>query len=232
MRGEAKLLCFCPFDRHMEIRLIEWLLHAEVNGAGDRADLFEDLVCPGTISLEIMADHLDVDRSGQSEVQNLRDHGGGQERKCHPGEVFRQTQAELLDVFFGRIVLRRQCHHNVCIRSPDWRRIAVREINAAVRQANIVDDAVHFGRRDFLPDRILDEITQKSRILDTHTGWPAHVKLEAAGINGRKEILTEPRNNRGKRSEAGCKESKQKGTAAVKATLQHTTVCIAKAFKC
>ncbi len=98
MRGESKLLGLRSLDSHMEIGLIERLLHAEVNGARYRADLFEDLVCPDTVAFEIVTDHLNVDRSGQSEVQNLRDHVRGQERKCHAGEVFRQRQAELLDV--------------------------------------------------------------------------------------------------------------------------------------
>ena len=36
------------------------------------------------------------------------------------------------------------------------------------------------------------------------------MKFETAGINRRKEILTQPRNDNRKRSEAGCKERDQK----------------------
>jgi diketogulonate reductase-like aldo/keto reductase len=58
----------------MKIGLIERLLHAEVNSAGHRADLFQNLVCPHAVAFEIVTYHLNIDRRRQSEVQNPRDH--------------------------------------------------------------------------------------------------------------------------------------------------------------
>src|ERR1700751_6015142 len=117
------------------------------------------------------------------------------------------------------MVLWCQCHHDVGIRCSDRRRIAVREINPAVRQSNIVDDAVDFGCRDLLPDRIFHEIAKESGVLNSHTRWPAQMKRETARIDGRKEILTKPRNNNGQRSEAGCEESRQKRTPMMETVL-------------
>ena len=92
----------------------------------------------------------------------------------------------------------------------DRRRIAVGEIDAAVRQANIVDDAVHFRGRNLLPDRILDQIAQERRVLNAHTGWRAQVQFEAARIHGRKEILTEPGNEHSETTETSRKERSRK----------------------
>ena len=81
------------------------------------------------------------------------------------GKSFARLRRKLLDVCVGGMVLRRQRHHNVGIRSADRRRIAVGEINAAVWQANVVDDAFHFVGRDLLPDRILDLDRTRTRCL-------------------------------------------------------------------
>src|ERR1700722_11330826 len=105
MCREAELLRLCPFDGHVQIRLIEGLLHAEIYDAGDRTDLSENLVRPHAISLKIVADHLNVDGSRQPEVENLRDHVGGQKGEGHSGEFFRQRKAKLFYVVVSWVML-------------------------------------------------------------------------------------------------------------------------------
>ena len=78
----------------------------------------------------------------------------------------------------------------------------------------------NLGCRHLLANRILDQIAQERRVFNAHAGRRHAVKLEAAGVNGRKEILSEPRNKNRQRSEAGRKESQQEGAPMMEATLQ------------
>ena len=66
----------------------------------------------------------------------------GKKAKVTPGNFFRKCQTKLMNVIVRRMVIGGQRHKNVGVRRANRRRIAVGEIDAAVRQANVVDDAL------------------------------------------------------------------------------------------
>jgi hypothetical protein len=65
-------------------------------------------------------------------------------------ELFRQCQTKLVNVVVRGMVLGGQGHKNVGVRRANRGRIAVRKIDAAIRQANIVYDALDLRSRNLL----------------------------------------------------------------------------------
>src|SRR6516162_199943 len=120
-----------------------------------------------------------------------------------------QAEAQFLNVIVRRMVFRRKTYQDVGIRSSDRRRITVREIDATIRQSDVVNNAVYLGGWDPPPDRVLYQVAQESRVFNAHTGRAAQVKLETAGIDTGEEILAEPWKNQRKRSQTGYKEPYQ-----------------------
>ena len=58
----------------------------------------------------------------------------------------------------------------------DEPRPIVDEIDVAVGQADVVENVVHLGRRDLVPNRCLHKIAEPGRFLDTRTGLGAEVQ--------------------------------------------------------
>src|SRR5690242_12137482 len=72
-------------------------------------------------------------------------------------------------------------------------RIVISHIDAADRQAEVVDNALKITRRNDLADAVLNLIAQTGGFLDPGAGLRADVQFDLAGIDSREEILTEPR---------------------------------------
>ena len=99
---EAHLAGEGAIDVDVDLRVVEHLLDAQVRDAGHRADALQELGGVGVVGLLIVADHLQVDRRRQAEIQDLRDDVGRQEREGGARELLRQDGAQLLDVAVGR----------------------------------------------------------------------------------------------------------------------------------
>src|SRR5260221_6152893 len=93
----------------------------------------------------------------------------------------------------GGMMLRRECDHNVGILGSNRGRIAVRKIDAAVRQANVIDDAAQLLRRYLLADFIFHAVTQSSGFFNARSGWGAQMQREFASIHRWEKILSQPR---------------------------------------
>src|SRR5579864_5239030 len=141
MRGEPKLLSLRTFDSQVQIRLIERLLNPQVRRSRHISDLLQKLTCPCSVPFQIVACHLNVDWSRQSKIQYLRDHVRWKKRKHHARKLFRQFQTKLVDVVLSGMVVRRQSYKDVGIGRANRSRIAVRKIDTAIRQSNVVDYA-------------------------------------------------------------------------------------------
>ncbi len=89
----------------VQLRQIERLLDARVRRARDVFDLIEQLVCILAVPLNIVADDLDIDGRGQSEVQNLADDIGWQKIKSHAGKIAAERLAQRMDILVGRSVI-------------------------------------------------------------------------------------------------------------------------------
>src|SRR5579862_9168651 len=177
----------------MKIGLVERLLDAQVSRPWHVSNSLHQFACPLPVAFEIVAHHLNIDGRGQSKVQNLRDHVRGEKSKHYSGKLLRQAQAQLVDVFSGRVMVRRQGNKHVRIRSSYRRRVAVGKVDATVRQTDIVDDALDLVPGDLLTDGSFHQIAQERGVFYAHTGWPAEMQLEATGVHRREKILTQPR---------------------------------------
>src|SRR5208282_3067192 len=126
-----------------------------------------------------------------------------------------------------------QRHEDVRIARTDRRRSAVGEIDAAVRQSDVVCDAGNFRGRDYLADRCLDRIAQRRGLLDAKTGAGPEVQLDLAGIDGREEILAETGQVAAERKRDHCRgdrRAEENGRDAPTASQRHVQqVVIARA---
>src|ERR1700722_2183029 len=85
-----------------------------------------------------------------------------------------------------------QGNQDVRIGGADDAAGVVHGVDAAVRQAHIVDDVIELSGRDLAADELIDEIVKARGFLDAGTGFGAHVETELAVVAGGKEIAAEP----------------------------------------
>jgi hypothetical protein len=72
------------------------------------------------------------------------------------------------------------------------RRRAVGEVDAAVRQADVVDDRAEMRARDALADDVLHAIAEGRRLLDARARRCAQVQAELAAVHRREEVGAHP----------------------------------------
>ncbi len=175
-----------------QLGLVEGLLDAQVHEPRHVAQLLQHLVREIPI-LRARADDLDVDGRRQAEVEDLADDVGRQERERRARELLRQHFAQRLDVVSGRPVILVQRDQHVRIAVADGAGVAVRDVDARHRQADVVDDARELVRRNHLADRRFDVIDLRSAVFHAHAGRHAHVQLDLARIDIREEVTTQQR---------------------------------------
>src|SRR5579864_6063377 len=97
-----------------------------------------------------------------------------------------------MNILAGRPVAGLESNHNVSVHGADWRRVAVRHIDGAVWQPDVVDDAGELGARYAALDGGFDEIAEPRRFFDSSSSLGAKVKIELARVGSGKEILAQP----------------------------------------
>ena len=86
---------------------------------------------------------------------------------------------------------RLQRDQDIRVRGTDGAGIAVGGIDAADRQAEIVDDRPERSGRDRLAQHVLDAVAQRRCLLDARAGRRADVQLQLLALDGREEVLAE-----------------------------------------
>src|SRR6202030_2458400 len=104
----------------------------------------------------------------------------------------RESGAQLADEIRGRPMVFVEIDEYIGIARTDGRRCAVRQIDAAVGKAQIVDDVRYLILRDHFADRRLDRVAERRGFLDSRTGARAQVQLDLAAVDRREKILAEP----------------------------------------
>ena len=171
------------------------LLHVDVGGAGNVPHAIRNLLRDQVIAGHVGAGELNIDGRGQAEVQDLGDDVGRLEEELHAGKLPRQTLAQLADVVRRRMmVLLIQAHQNLRVAGPDHAGVAVREIDAGIRQADVVENRDQLVFRDLRPQILFDFVAQPRRLLHAQPGAAANVKPHLAGIDAGKEILSQEEN--------------------------------------
>ena len=149
-----------------------------------------------------------IDGRGQAEVENLVGDVGGAEEERDAGEIPAEALAQHLLIFGGgsvALVLKRD--ENVAIADADGGAVAVGEIEAAIGQADVIDDGVDFAGGQGGADIALDIGEIYFGLFDARADGRAGVQAHLAGIDGGKEIaadeIDEPERAEGKDHEAG-----------------------------
>ena len=213
MGSETKFFCFRTFDSEAQIGLIEGLLDPQIGRSGNVSHFLEQRICIAPVSLQIVSHDLNIDGSRQAKIQNLADHVGRQESECHTRELFRECQTKLVNVVVRGMVIGGQSHKNVGIRCSDWSRIAVGEIDAAVGQTYVVNDALDFACWNLLSNRLLDLIAKVGGFFNAHSRGRSQMKFESAAVHAGKEVPAQPRDQNCQRAKTAREERNQENTS-------------------
>ena len=138
---------------HVDLRRGHDLMYHDICGPRNlfhgRCDLLRDAVIAG-----VAPRHLNVNGSGQAKVQNLRGDVGRQKLKRGVRELRGQLAAERLDVHLRWPVLFFQRDQHVAVQRADGGDVAERQVDAADRQADVVNHGVNLAVRDGVPNHV------------------------------------------------------------------------------
>ena len=211
--------------------LVEGLLDAEIGGAWDATDLLHQLLGQRAVLVHLQAGQLHIDLRGQAEVQNLAHHVGWQVVELGAGKLHGQLVAQRARVLRGGPMLVSQRDQDVGVSGAHRGRVRIGEIQARVRDANIVDDGSQLGWGDFLADHVLDLVAQTRRIFNAGSGLRAHMKLELAAIHRREEVLPQPRVEHRQRDDPERNDREQKRSPIFQAEPQNSVVPVAQVLE-
>ncbi len=139
--AKSHLLRSHAVDREVQPGLVEQLVQVHIDGAGDRTDLFGHSRRKREVVRHVAADDLNVNRGRQAKVQNLGDDVGWLEEERSGGESLRQLFAQLLHIIGSRVMFCLKRDQDLRIEITHGFAIAVRKIDSARRQADVVENA-------------------------------------------------------------------------------------------
>jgi hypothetical protein len=114
---------------------------------------------------------LNVDRCGETEVENLGNHVRRLEVEGHSREFLRQLPAQRLDVRFrGSMVLLIQRYEDFSVEGTDVGSKAKGEVDGILGKADIVENQIQLIAWNHLTDVLLDLTEEDRRLLDTVPG--------------------------------------------------------------
>src|SRR5207302_5924459 len=123
-----------------------------------------------------------------------------------------------------------ELNQNFRVRRADGAGVAVREIDAAVGQTDVVQNGDEFVLGNRFTNGLIDLIDQASGFFNAQAGACAHVKADLAGVDAREEIATENQSDRARQG-AKSQEAGGKNARMVEDTLERFAVAVAETFK-
>src|SRR5260370_7921387 len=140
----------------------------------------------------VHAGDFHIDGRGSPEIQDLRDDVRRVKEELDAGKTLWKFFAKFVDVrASGFSALLLELDKNFRVGAPDGAGVAVGEVDAAVRQADIVEDRGEFVLRDGFTDDAVYLVGEARGLLDAQSGASAHVQANLPGIHVRKEIAAE-----------------------------------------
>src|SRR5690242_9112514 len=177
---------------HVQRRFVESLLNVNVGGAGNVSNFVGQFLRDGVVTGLVGSQELDVDGSRRPEIENLRDDVGGLKEKLDAGEAVRQGLAKFFDVVAGGpAALGLELNEDFGVAGADGAGIAVAQVDAAVRQTDVVEHRDNLFSRNGLANHLVDFIGEARGFFNPQAGARAHVQANLAGIDGRKEVAAE-----------------------------------------
>ena len=218
-------------DVDIDLRIVEHLLDAQIGDAGHLADALQEIGGIGVVGLLVVADDLHVDRRRQAEIEDLRDDVGRQEREGRSREFLRQYGAQRLDEVGGRTVIFLQADQGVAVLRADRAGVLIGHVDAAERQADIVDDVVELVGRNGRADGLLDLIEQAGGLFDARARLGAHMHQDLAGIDRREEVLAEERRRARTTARRRPETGDERSSGGASASDQQRAVAVADALE-
>src|ERR1700674_4189558 len=111
------------------------------------------------------------------------------------------------------MVIGRERNQNVSIFGSNRGGIAVGQIDPAVRDPDVVDDAGNFLRRNLSSNFGVHAVAQGRYIFDACPGWRSQMKLELSTVHRWEKILAQKWENDDDREYAGGKEARDENPA-------------------
>src|SRR5712692_3985053 len=181
-----------PVDFHIERRIIKGLLNVDIYRAGNVTELAGEFFPDKIISALIHAGDFHVDGRGSAEIQNLRHDVRRLKKELHAGKTLRKLFAQFVDVrASGPAAHFLQLDKKFRVGAPDSAGVAVGEVDAAVRQADIVENGGELVLRDGFANDAVNLVGEARRFLNAQACACAHVQANLSGVNLRKEIAAE-----------------------------------------
>src|SRR5260370_11403704 len=125
-------------------------------------------------------------------MQDLRDDVRRLKEEWHARETLRELFAQVADVHAGGLAAHfLQLNEKFRVGAPDGAGVAVGEVDAAVRQADIVEDRGQLVLRDGFADDAVYLVGEARCFLNAQARASAHVQSDLSGVNLWKEIAAE-----------------------------------------
>ena len=125
-----------------------------------------------------------------------------------------------------------QGHENVGVRRSNRGRVTVGKIDAAVRQANVVNDVVDFARRNLLSNRLFDLITKIGCFFNAHSGGSTQMKLKSAAVHTGEEVLAQPGKENYERAQTASEERNEEHAPMMQTKFKHPAIAFAEFLEC
>ena len=204
-RGHADILRARPVDIDIEAGTVGGLLNPRVGDTRDQTNAAQQLVGILEIGIRIGATDLQIDRRRRSEIQDLADDVGGQERKRHAGECARQPFPQFFHVIGGRTVSLFQLDLDVAVLRPDHAGVVVGHVDARDRHADIVSDGINLVRRNDPANLALHVGQPVGRLLHPCANLLTDMDQHLTRIDRRKEIPPQERHQQKRQRNAAEK---------------------------
>ena len=176
----------------------------------------------------IAADHLQVDRRGQAEVQDLVRDVRRLEEEHHVRELLVQPLAQPDFVLAHRpVALAIERNQNLAVGRRDVRHVALREAAPGVRDPDVVEDGVDLAGRQRVANLLLDVGEPELGLLDARSRRRARVQPHLPGVHVGEEVAADHRDQQ-QRSERHRQNPISTGARLAERQVQQAHVAIAQ----
>ena len=220
-----------PVNFHKERGVVKGLLNVDIHCTRNVTEFAREFLPDQIISALVHAGDFHVDGCGSAEIQDLCHDVRWLKEELHSRETLRKSFAQVIDIRPGGFATHfLQLNKNFRIGGPDGAGVAVREVDAAVRHANIVEDRSQLVLRDGFTDDTIYLVGQARGFFDTQPGASAQVKANLSRVHLWKEIA--PKNtDEHYREHTESQETSREQLWRMKRHIQRSPVAFAESFK-
>ena len=194
-RLHAQRLGPCAIYLHKQRGIVKCLVNVDVHSARNMTHLGGKFFADEIILPLVDPGNFHINGRRRSEIQNLRDDVCRLEEELHARKLLREPLAQVVDIpGSGLATFCFQLNENFRIGCSDGAGIAVRQIDAAVRNADIVEKSGDLFLWNGFANGAIHLIRKARGFFDAQAGACAQVQADLPGVHFRKEIAAEHKN--------------------------------------